>query len=80
MVPREPRSLPEWIEQAYGILAARIADSDEGLSRRRAQEVLVGHENFPNETTDAVHAIDRLLNTGWLYEVHDELRVTDPES
>ena len=80
MVPHEPRSLPDWIEQAYEILAAHIADSDEGLSRRRAREVLVGHDNFPNEMTDAIHAIDRLLNTGWLYEVHGELRVTDPES
>lgn len=79
MVPKGPRSLPDWIERAYEILESRISASDGGISRERAQSTLVDHDDFPNEAADATHAVDRLLDTGWLYEVNDELRVTDPD-
>jgi hypothetical protein len=29
------------------------------------------------EEADAVYAIDRLLDRGWLYEVNDQLRKTE---
>lgn len=77
MGAKEPRSLPNWIKRAYEILSSHITKSDNGLSRERARKTLVNHDDFPNERSDAIHAIDRLHHTGWLYEVNDELRVTD---
>lgn len=77
MGAKEPRSLPDWIKEAYEILTPHITGSDDGPSRERAQELLINHDDFPNEKSDAIHAINRLLNTGWLYEVNDELYVTD---
>jgi hypothetical protein len=75
----ESRSLPEWVERGYDILAAAISESaEEQLPRDQAQRVLRDHEEFPDETADAEYAIDRLLETGWLYEVECYLRVTEP--
>lgn len=79
MVSKDPRSLPDWIEQAYEIIKSRIAASDDTVSREQAKRLLVDHDNFPNEVTDAIHAIDRLLDTGWLYEANDALHITDPD-
>jgi hypothetical protein len=80
MRSNEPPSLPNWIEQAYEILAVEITEgSTEGLSRERAYEVLLAHEHFPDNSPDAEYAIDRLLNSGWIYEVNDHLRITDTE-
>lgn len=79
MVSDGPRSLPDWIEQAYEILHDAIGESDDELTGAEAREVLVGHDSFPDDRDDATYAIDRLLDTGWLYEVDDELRITDPE-
>lgn len=76
----EPQSLPDWIEQGYRILSARIADAgDEGFSRDQAIRELRSHEEFPDSSADAEYAIDQLLNSGWFYEVQGDLRVTDPE-
>lgn len=77
MISEEPRTLPDWIKRAYKILTSHITESDDGLSREHAQEILVNRDNFPNERSDAIHAIDRLLDTGWLYEVNNELRIAD---
>jgi hypothetical protein len=80
MRSNEPPSLPNWIEQAYEFLAVEIKEhSDEAISRERACEVLLAHDRFPDDLTDAEYAIDRLLNSGWIYEVNDHLRVTDTE-
>jgi hypothetical protein len=44
-----------------------------------ARETLVTDGDFPEDPGDADYAIDELLNSGWLYEVGDELRVTTSE-
>jgi hypothetical protein len=80
MWSNEPRSLPDWIEEAYEILVSGAADHSGGFSHDRAYDLLVAHEAFPNEAADAEYAIERLLNSGWLYEVDGELRITDPEA
>lgn len=79
MWSNEPRPLPDWIQEAYEILVSHSADQKEGFSHERAHELLLAHERFPNEPADAEYAIERLLNSGWLYEVDRELRITDPE-
>ena len=73
----DPRPMPEWIQRAYEILVSATADTTDGISRARAQELLVAHENFSEDTADAEYAIERLLSRGWLYEVEGELRITD---
>ena len=81
MFSNEPRSLPDWIERGYEILSTEITDGgyEEGLSRGRARDELVAHDDFPDNPDDAEYAIDQLLNSGWLYEVAGKLRVTTPE-
>ena len=73
----DPRPMPEWIQRAYEILVSHTADTTDGIPRSRAQELLVAHENFSEDTADAEYAIERLLSRGWLYEVDGELRITD---
>jgi len=75
----ESRSLPDWIEDGYEILVAEIQESDGGLSQAEAQNRLLDHDAFPDESADAEYAIERLLDSGWLYEVDTSLRVTDSE-
>jgi len=81
MFSDEPRSLPDWIERGYDILSTEITegDHDKGIPCNRAREELVGHEDFPDNPDDADYAINQLLNSGWLYEVAGNLRVTIPE-
>jgi hypothetical protein len=71
--------MPEWIERAYEILVSHTADTEEGISRERAQELLLAHDDFSEDAADAEYAIKRLLSRGWLYEVDDELRITDSD-
>ncbi|AGB37765.1 hypothetical protein [Natronococcus occultus] len=79
--PRPP--LPDWIMDAYGVLSARITESadDEGapaIARERAMRILCTDEELALERADADHALARLLERGYLYEVDTELRVTSP--
>jgi hypothetical protein len=80
MWSNEPRPLPDWIQDAYEILLAQSTDRQEGFSHERAYDLLLGHSDFPDEPTDAEYAIERLLSSGWLYEVDGNLRITDPEA
>jgi len=80
MWSNEPRPLPDWIQEAYEILVSRPDVCHDGISHEGAQELLLANETFPDEPADAEYAIERLLNSGWLYEVDGELRITDPES
>ncbi len=75
----EPRSLPGCVEDAYDILASQTTDRQAEFSHERAQELLLANEAFPDEPADAKYAIEHLLNYGWLYEVENKLRITDPE-
>lgn len=79
MWSNEPRSLPDWIEDAYQILVSGTPDQQTELSHDQAQDLLLTHEDFPDEPADTEYAIERLVNSGWLYEVDGELRITDPE-
>jgi hypothetical protein len=79
MWSNKPRSLPDWIEDAYESLVAATAEQNVGIPREQAHEQLLADETFPDEPADAEYAIDRLLDAGWLYAVDDELRITDPE-
>ncbi|WP_293032792.1 hypothetical protein [Natronococcus sp.] len=78
--PRPP--LPTWITDAYEVLSAQIADSGAehdgvpAVGRERAVTILTGVEELALERVDAEHAITRLLERGYLYEVDGELRVT----
>lgn len=79
--PRPP--LPDWIMDTYGVVSTRISDSapDDGvpaIARERAIAILCGDEDLGLERADAEHAIARLLERGYLYEVDAELRVTSP--
>jgi hypothetical protein len=69
--------MPEWIQRAYELLVSHTADATDGIPRTRAEELLVGHDDFSEDAADAEYAIDRLLSRGWLYEVDGELRITD---
>jgi hypothetical protein len=75
----ESRSLPDWIKDAYEILVSELEESDSGLSQAEAQNRLLAHDAFPTEPADAEYAIERLLDSGWLYEVDATLRVTDSD-
>jgi hypothetical protein len=80
MWSNEPRSLPDWIEDAYQILMSEMPDQQTDLSHDQARNPLLGAETFPDEPADAEYAIERLLDSGWLYAVDGELRITDPEN
>jgi len=79
MWSNEPRSLPDWIEDAYQILVSGTSDQQTKLSHDQAQSLLLAAEEFPAEPADAEYAIERLLDSGWLYEVDGKLRITDPD-
>jgi len=80
MWSNEPRSLPDWIEDAYQILVSEMPDQQTDLSHDQAQNLLLGDDTFPDEPADAEYAIEWLLDSGWLYEVDGELRITDPDN
>lgn len=79
MWPNESRSLPGWIDDAYEILVSQSTDRHKGFSHERAHELLLAHEEFPDEPPDAKYAVEYLLNYGWLYEAEGKLRITEPE-
>nr|WP_306061120.1 hypothetical protein [Natronococcus sp. AD5] len=82
--PRPP--LPDWITDAYTVLSAHITDSETSdsqgqtpsINRKQAVDVLCISDKLGLERADAEHAITRLLDRGYLYEVGTELRVTTP--
>ena len=80
MWANDPRSLPDWIEDAYEILVPEIEDREGGISQEQAYDRLLAHDTFPSEPADAEYAIERLLDSGWFYEVDGSLRVTDPDA
>lgn len=67
-------SLAPWIQDAYERVAAEIRHRDSGLPPDHAQDCL----QIDNEE-DAQYALMRLLDRGYLYQVDDELFVTEPE-
>ncbi|WP_231587850.1 hypothetical protein [Halostagnicola sp. A56] len=70
---------------AYELLAVTSHNTAESqdrqsIPREHALEVLRGSEELDLETGDATHAVSRLIDRGYLYEVNDELRITIPEN
>jgi len=81
--PRPP--LPEWILDAYDVLCTHSLNSAEAedvqsIPREQAIEVLCSIDDVALESEDATHALSRLIERGYLYEVDGELRVTMPEN
>ncbi|WP_254533429.1 hypothetical protein [Natrinema gelatinilyticum] len=81
--PRPP--LPEWIVDAYEYLCTHSLTSDKSgdlksIHREHALEVLRRSDELALEPADATHALTRLLERGYFYEVDSELRVTMPEN
>jgi hypothetical protein len=72
---RDP--LPDWIQDAYELLEPEFADSDTGMTREQAEVLLLETAIFIEVPGDSSHAIDRLLERGWLYKVDGKLRKTD---
>ena len=72
----EPR-LPEWIRESYETLEAEYASGIDELSHTDAKEKLLAEGGNIEKAADAVYAIDRLLDRGWLYEVNGRLRKTE---
>ncbi|SFT08849.1 hypothetical protein [Halostagnicola kamekurae] len=81
--PRPP--LPEWITDVYEILSTHSSNATAGqggksIPREHALEALRDSEQVDLEVGDATHALSRLIDRGYLYEVNDELRITEPEN
>lgn len=78
--------LPDWIMDAYTILSTSMTDSDTGsqhaeipaIDRDHAVDVLCTADELALEPSDANHALKRLIDRGYLYEVGNELRLTTP--
>ncbi|QCS44809.1 hypothetical protein [Natrinema versiforme] len=80
--PRPP--LPEWILDAYDVLCTHSFNSaanedSQSIPREEAIEVLCSSDELALEPEDATHAVSRLIERGYFYEVDSELRVTIPE-
>ncbi|ELZ05263.1 hypothetical protein [Natrialba asiatica] len=80
--PRPP--LPEWILDAYNVIRTRGISSEtdgsgQAVPREFALDLLLSADELALEPRDAEHALTRLLERGYFYEVDDELRVTSPE-
>ncbi|ADB63597.1 hypothetical protein Htur_4836 (plasmid) [Haloterrigena turkmenica DSM 5511] len=82
--PRPP--LSEWITDAYAVLSTHIIDSNSrtchgqvpAIRRGQAVDLLCASETLELERADTEHAIKRLIDRGYLYQVDTELRVTTP--
>jgi len=78
MAPEGHPSLPGWIEDAYFPLERYLCkQSDrESFTHHQATE-LIAEANPDFGDADINHALDYLLNRGWLYEVDDRLFITE---
>jgi len=80
----EHPSLPGWIEDIYNPIEQYLRQdtNQESVTRQQAVQLIVdAKSNLASSDID--HALDYLLNRGWLYEVDDQLFVTefqDPKS
>ena len=70
--------LPEWIKNVYTLLEGHITDSNaNSIKQDAAVTLIVDQKEVPTE--DAQHAVERLLNRGHLYEVNEELYITETD-
>ncbi|SDD24353.1 hypothetical protein [Natrinema hispanicum] len=81
--PRPP--LPEWILECYDRLCTQACQPEIGedsvplIDYDDAVTMLSSDAELALEQRDVEHALTRLLERGYFYEVEDELRVTSPE-
>lgn len=78
--------LPDWILAVYETILEYITDQRESesdgessiptLSRGQITRIVLTTD-LEVEPQDVDHAVDRLLDRGYLYEVDDGLRITD---
>jgi len=77
--------LPDWVRECFDCLRERLCelesstDSKPGLEYDDAITVLMTNCTADIETEDAEHALDRLLDYGYLYQVGSTLRLTIPD-
>ena len=71
-------SLPGWIEDSYLSLERYLCEQpgEDSFTQQQATE-LIAEANPDFGDADIKHALDHLLNRGWLYEVDDQLFITD---
>lgn len=82
--PRPP--LPDWVLDAYEVLTDAIIQEEHdmydrqvpAIQRDEAIKVLQTDDDVSLSPRDAEHAVTRLLERGYFYEVDSELRVTAP--
>jgi hypothetical protein len=75
----DERRLPDWVEDAYDHLAARMHDCEDRISRDDAVTILASNGNLALGVSESKFAIEQLLDRGYLYEVEGVLFVTDTD-
>ena len=71
-------ALPDWIESAYLPLERYLceqADPDSFTHHQATELIAEANPDFGDADID--HALDYMLNRGWLYKVDDRLFVTE---
>ena len=70
--------LPSWTQDAYLPLERYLCEqaTEDSFTRHQATE-LIAEANPDYGTADIDHALDHLLNRGWLYKVNDQLFITE---
>ncbi|QLC35721.1 hypothetical protein EFA46_015820 (plasmid) [Halarchaeum sp. CBA1220] len=75
--PTDPRPpLPNWVQQAYLVLEKAASGSPPQLEYAEAVERVERDGTLELERSDAEHAVERLLERGYLYKVDESLRIT----
>ncbi len=78
MPPENDPALPGWIDDAYISLERFLCEKPgrDSFTHQQATEIISeANPDFGDADTD--HALDYLLNRGWLYQVDDRLFITE---
>jgi len=78
MPPEDEPALPGWIEDAYIPLEQSLCEKPDrdSFTHQQATEI-ISEANPDFGDADIDHALDYLLNRGWLYQVDDRLFITE---
>jgi len=76
--PQPP--LPNWIQSVYHVLRESVVTSSDGIRYEDALTRLEEEVDDSEQGTDIEFALKRLLDRGYLYEVDDKLRITEPRN
>ena len=78
MPPEDDPALPAWIEDAYIPLEQYLCEKPDrdSFTHQQATEI-ISEANPDFGDADIDHALDHLLNRGWLYQVDDRLFITE---